>query len=257
METLEHGADLEQRTIDGPRGMPWQRLLTLTTWLIAASALWKFALAKPIVFLVIAALFAGGGLRLRRAERRGGSARRVVVYLGVLHVLLGLIVVPAMLRLVDEPTTTSDFVLAFVAGPSCLVGAAAAAVTFRGRVTSAARLPRALAALLVVVTLATMTVAGTARLRLTSATAEPGDVQVTSTYDGFVPTTLDAAAGDLRVFVDNPSAEHHTFTIDELDVDLEVPASSQQAVTFAAPAGTYTYVCRPHADFMTGVLEVR
>jgi hypothetical protein len=36
----------------------------------------------------------------------------------------------------------------------------------------------------------------------------------------------------------------HTFTIDELDVDLEAPLGGAREVSFTAPPGTYRFYCR-------------
>jgi uncharacterized cupredoxin-like copper-binding protein len=35
----------------------------------------------------------------------------------------------------------------------------------------------------------------------------------------------------------------HTFTIDELGVDLNVPMGAERSVTFNAPAGEYRFYC--------------
>ena len=48
----------------------------------------------------------------------------------------------------------------------------------------------------------------------------------------------------------------HTFTIDELGVDLSIPPESGQRVSFTAAPGTYRFYCRPHAPGMEGVLVV-
>ena len=47
-----------------------------------------------------------------------------------------------------------------------------------------------------------------------------------------------------------------SFTIEELGVDLRVPDGSTGRVVFDAPAGTYEFVCTPHADVMKGKLVV-
>jgi plastocyanin len=52
-------------------------------------------------------------------------------------------------------------------------------------------------------------------------------------------------------------SDRHTFTIDELGVDLSIPPNSEQRVTFDAPAGSYEFECRPHTPGMTGTLTVR
>jgi plastocyanin len=59
------------------------------------------------------------------------------------------------------------------------------------------------------------------------------------------------------VFVENQDNVLHTLTIDELGVDLQIPAKSEGRVTFDAKPGTYEFVCIPHEGMgMTGTLEV-
>ncbi len=49
----------------------------------------------------------------------------------------------------------------------------------------------------------------------------------------------------------------HTFTIDELDVAVELPADTSRRVTFTAPAGDYEFRSTvPDQDDMTGTLTV-
>lgn len=51
----------------------------------------------------------------------------------------------------------------------------------------------------------------------------------------------------------------HTFTIDELGVDLKVPMGAEREVTFSAPAGTYKYYCSipGHDAIMHGTLSIK
>ena len=59
------------------------------------------------------------------------------------------------------------------------------------------------------------------------------------------------------VWIDNKDGIRHTFTIEELDVDLEIPALKAKRVEFDAVAGTYTYICTvPGHENMTGTLVV-
>ena len=79
-----------------------------------------------------------------------------------------------------------------------------------------------------------------------------------STEDGeFFPESLDAGSGEVSVFVDNADATLHTFTIEELDVHLDIPASKAARVTFEADPGTYEFICVPHEqEGMSGTLVV-
>ena len=82
--------------------------------------------------------------------------------------------------------------------------------------------------------------------------AEPGDLIVTATDFTFGDAAVAAPAGDVAIAVTNTGSTRHTFTIDELGVDLDVPPGTTQRVTFDADAGTYRFYCRPHAPAMEG-----
>ena len=84
-----------------------------------------------------------------------------------------------------------------------------------------------------------------------------GDIEVVAEEVEFMPETLSAAAGTVAVFIDNKDPGRHSFTIDELGVDQELPASTARRVTFDAPPGTYEYICTvPGHENMKGTLTV-
>jgi plastocyanin len=89
--------------------------------------------------------------------------------------------------------------------------------------------------------------------------AAEGDLTVVSNNVLFEPEELAASAGEITVHMTNRDLFWHTFTIDELDVDLRVAVNGQRAATFDAPAGTYLYYCRipGHETRMRGTLVVR
>jgi len=75
----------------------------------------------------------------------------------------------------------------------------------------------------------------------------------------FTTTELVADSGQVTVVVDNQDLWWHTFTIDELGVNLNVPSSGKRQVTFTAKPGTYTFYCAipGHKDMgMQGTLVV-
>lgn len=85
-------------------------------------------------------------------------------------------------------------------------------------------------------------------------------VAITSRNAAFSTTSLAAPAGQVTVVLTNEDLFWHTFTIDELHVDLEAPLGGTREVTFAAPAGTYQFRCRVPAHAaagMRGTLTVR
>lgn len=54
---------------------------------------------------------------------------------------------------------------------------------------------------------------------------------------------LSASAGSITVSLENRDLFWHTFTIEELEVDLRVPVSAEMTVTFDAPPGEYRFFC--------------
>lgn len=89
---------------------------------------------------------------------------------------------------------------------------------------------------------------------------QPTDLVLQTENMEFSTTELTADSGQVTVVVDNQDVWWHTFTIDALDVDLQVPSSSKRQVTFTAAPGTYTFYCAiPGHDLlgMRGTLTVR
>ena len=76
----------------------------------------------------------------------------------------------------------------------------------------------------------------------------------------FSTAELSAKAGQVTVAVDNHDVWWHTFTIDELNVDLRIPSSGKRQVTFTAAPGVYRFYCAipGHTSLgMVGMLTVR
>lgn len=88
-----------------------------------------------------------------------------------------------------------------------------------------------------------------------SAVAQPGDVEVVTADFEFDPTELEAEEGEVGVLVTNNDNVAHSFTIDELDVDLSIEGGLSRRVTFRAESGEYDFYCVPHPD-MKGTLVV-
>ena len=94
-------------------------------------------------------------------------------------------------------------------------------------------------------------------LNTPSDAAAASDIEVTAEKVEFVPEGMSASAGTVGVWVDNRDGIHHTFTIEELGVDLEIPALKAKRVEFDAPAGTYEVICTvPGHESMTATLTV-
>jgi len=58
--------------------------------------------------------------------------------------------------------------------------------------------------------------------------------------------------------VENRDPVRHTFTIEQLGIDVELPAGTNRRVEFTALAGTYAFHCTvPGHESMTGMVVVR
>ena len=75
----------------------------------------------------------------------------------------------------------------------------------------------------------------------------------------FSPDTggFDAHAKQLAVEVHNVSDQGHTFTIDELDINVAVAPGETKYITIPNQTGTYTFYCVIHRQRgMTGTLQL-
>ncbi|MGH2524477.1 MAG: cupredoxin domain-containing protein [Anaerolineales bacterium] len=76
----------------------------------------------------------------------------------------------------------------------------------------------------------------------------------------FSDTALVATPGEVTVYLANHDLFWHTFTIDELGVNLQVPVRGEREITFTAAPGTYSFYCAipGHALIgMRGTLTVK
>ncbi len=73
--------------------------------------------------------------------------------------------------------------------------------------------------------------------------AQSGDLLVESKDILWMPDMLTAEAGQVGVFIENKDSVRHTFVIEDLDVEVELPTSASRRVEFSAPAGTYEITC--------------
>ena len=237
---------------EGSSGVTWRKLLG---W----SALWSVAVVVLInVFggiipplVVFALLWLIGAVWLRRSAK--GPAILLLVVSAAFLVMSAPFIVPTL----AVPASAGDFVL----NVASLIGAlgiiVAAVAVLRGRAESSSSTPRALlraagalfglAVILGVVAFATYD----------DPTAREDDVALTTAEFEFSDDSVEASSGEVAVFVENADATLHTFTIDELDVNLAVPAGKSARVTFEAEPGTYTFYCVPHEYEMKGELQVR
>jgi hypothetical protein len=91
--------------------------------------------------------------------------------------------------------------------------------------------------------------------------AEAGDApEVTAKHTKWSVEMLSAPAGEVRIVVKNDDPLLHTFTIEDLDIDVSLSPWSEQVVVLGdLTPGNYGFVCRvfDHETDMTGVITVQ
>jgi plastocyanin len=93
----------------------------------------------------------------------------------------------------------------------------------------------------------------------TSAGAGKPETATVEAYDyRFEPTTLNLTPGaNVTVTLVNKGDSPHTFTVDDLDVNVEAQPGESQSVSFTAPeSGAVAFHCHFHPDQMMGTISV-
>lgn len=89
-----------------------------------------------------------------------------------------------------------------------------------------------------------------------SATALPSDTVVEAERLVWNPDEISAQAGT-GIWIDNLDPVHHTFTVPDLDIDIEIPALKAARVDLEVEPGTYRVFCNVAGhEAMTGTLVV-
>lgn len=87
-----------------------------------------------------------------------------------------------------------------------------------------------------------------------------GGILVRAQGQAFSQTQLAAPSGEVRLTVTNGDLFYHTFTVDQLGVNVVVPVGGERIVTFKGPPGIYRFYCAipGHAGLgMQGTLTLR
>ncbi len=86
-----------------------------------------------------------------------------------------------------------------------------------------------------------------------------GDITIVSENMAFSQTELTVNQGNVVVTMENKDLFWHTFTVEELGIDLRVPVGAKLGASFEAPPGEYQFICaipgHPEAG-MVGTLTV-
>lgn len=235
---------------DDLTGFGWRKLLATALSFVTLAYLALFFLApkdQQMFFLILAAA-AALALILSRIRARWAGLIGLLVILGV-----GFFTFWIAFSLL-APASLFEFSSALLWALGILFGLIAAIATLikpRGASTGA----RVLAFLMIILLVAGLGYSVYSFSTIETASAEPGDLEVTIADFEFEPNELEGEEGQISVAVDNTDNFMHTFTIDELDVNLVVEGGVSKRTTFAADSGEYEWYCEPHPD-MKGTLTV-
>ncbi|HEV2754706.1 MAG TPA: cupredoxin domain-containing protein [Actinomycetota bacterium] len=230
---------------------------------VAWVELLRWSVIAGVVVIALVNLFAGvipplivfgllmiGGLAWLQRATKGPAILLLVV--SVAHLALS---APFTFPSFAVPASAGDFILNLAGVLAGLVAIVAAIAVLRGSM-GVSPAPRSIARAAVAVFLVGTAISVFSTVTYDSATAQEGDIELATKSLEFSDNSLQATAGEVAVFVDNQDSTLHTFTIDELDVSLDVPGSKSARVTFDAEPGEYEFFCEPHKEDMKGTLVV-
>jgi hypothetical protein len=225
---------------------------------------WMAPVAFGILFLLIMVTLAGGfepflfvialvtlitGWVGRRFPRRAGP----ITVLAVMALLI-IMNLPAILDDLGHPDSFWNFaVFGVTALTFALVGiiGSIAVLMSRRDVTAS----RALYAAVLVIIVGVV-VSAVATLSLEDDTFAAGDLRVVAEEVEFLPESL-SGSGTVGVFIENKDPIRHTFTIEALDIEVDLPGSTDRRIDINAAPGTYEFVCKvPGHEDMMGTLTI-
>ncbi|MBA3620793.1 MAG: cupredoxin domain-containing protein [Euzebyales bacterium] len=234
--------------------LDWQRLLLLAT---SADGVAVLVVAAILTDLEAAAIGLGFGVGLALLWWRHGALGRMAIGLLSANVLAWM-ALGTYSQLVDGTGWRGLLIPGLLTSLSLVAGIAAVGASLARRRRRAAGRGPATVVVVGVVLLALVLTAGAARSG-GDASAPDADLELTTANLRFSSEQLSVDAGEVAVVVHNSDLFWHTFTIDELDIDVRVPVTAQRRATFNALPGTYAFYCRVpgHETVMRGTLTVR
>lgn len=184
---------------------------------------------------------------------RGGRASAIV--LGVLAIIFIVMNLPFIIPALAIPASLVDFIATVWLLLAAITAVVAGFFASRSDAPSAGAGTFRLVVVGVAVLAAVVSVIST--VTYDEAARTEGDLALTAEDIEFQPESLDGDSGTVAVFVTNNDPTFHTFTIDELDVHLDIPANTTARIEFDADSGDYEFYCVPHEQDMKGTLQVQ
>ncbi len=202
--------------------------------------------------LIAVAVLLAVGLYLLRGKIKVGAAMLGIVSL--LHLITS---GPFVVDSLTHPDSFFDFFLGWAMVVSALVAVIVSVPVFKGRSSASSGLKTAVMGVAgLMVALGVLSAFST--LTQDDVAARSGDVLLTAEDAEFSPNTAEGSSGTVAVHIDNKDSFRHNFSIDELDIDTEIPASKGVRVTLGdVSPGSYAFYCAvPGHDDMKGTLVV-
>jgi len=231
-------------------GLSWGHLLYVAAVTMALALLVLMVFLRIPLLIVLSALFAWAAWLYRRRERPGA------IVLTVLFFLLLLVNLPFIVPSLAVPASTADFLPTVVVSLAAIVGAVSGVAVLRRRGAVSDGMARRVAVGAVAVLVMATALTAVAKIAYPEVTAHSGDIALAAENFEFSEPNITTNGGRVAVFLENKDQTLHTFTIEELGVDLQIPAGEPARIAFDAEPGTYEFVCRPHAPGMAGTLRV-
>jgi plastocyanin len=215
-----------------------------TRWGAVAVVIWSLAL-QSIAGELIPPVAAIGVAFAVLAFFLRGERRRLALVAAVMGLLTLFGNFPQTLDELMHPDSPPAFILTLLAVVAVIV------VMISGVAAFSRWSPEPITAVLGVVVSLSMG----ATVESTDALA--GDIAVTAQGVEFDPGALTAASGESGFWVDNRDGIRHTFTIESLGLEIDIPALSSQRADFELDEGQYVVTCAvPGHENMTIDLTV-
>ena len=220
---------------------------------MAAWALVIHVLAREIIppVAIFGVLFAIGAVLLKRSSGRTGPIFMIVAAVALLAGSG-----PIILEAFPHPESPADFMLSTVVGGFVPIAIILGAVGALRHWSKGAHMRLWYGTIGLVAVLLGISVIAAAGVE--NDTIVTGDVQLDVSGVEFLSETVTVDSGRGAIFVDNQDAIRHTFTIESLNIEMELPSGTSRRVVLPGLApGSYTFICSitGHED-MTGELVV-
>lgn len=217
--------------------------------MLAAAALWGLSVGEDLVFFVLPGIAGVGGAWLVLRQR---ALWKVVAI--VLGVLIAAMLFWTAFGLV-EPDSIFDFVPGVLVVGGLLVTLIAGIASIRSGRHGAATRPEGGERRAIQVVLAGVAVLTVLSIGLTLAGRESVSDDLAAEADLVVDLKdfefgedAYATSGGGTILVKNSDPFLHTFTIDALDIDVDLTPGSEKLITLPESPGTYVLYCEPHTS---------